>query len=781
MSHNPTILFIGAGFSFSSGVRTAWALKEKVLEELNIQDNKLQQSLKNVNSIQELADILDSPNVDNQYDSFQKSVAKNLYSFSPIISPEYKMLTLLIKRGDIRTVYTTNQDTCLENALQSQGVMYNRFVYPHDKKMRNNSFNANRAVDIFKLCGDLHDPYEMCFSTEELRNATNSKFFKKLTKCFEQNCTILFIGYSVSDDPIGKKLCEISQKRKRNSDHAKILCVDVKQSDGHISLLNPRDFGDQFISKTAEEYLQKKIIDTQPNITVKHALFDEGKFGGVQTYAYSLIELCKMWEPHIFASTYSTRSFLNDRNLGGFQYMKASCIAETTKAICSDRPDIIHAHSFISAHTSNTLGIPCILTSHSKESSEATYSDSTDPLIGDILSCEEKYYPQSSTILTLSEFHKEELPSSVQHYTSVKPAPFLSPNILGIETNIKSQEKRLNLNQEYGETGWVKNWKGENRSLADDKKTISFFGRPDIRKGLPIFCNAIKKLFQKTEIDFQVLFVGPTITKTQDGIKFRLERSYQEGEKFFEIELDENLRECMYCVQENTASPADKTFIEHQKRMYDYYFASDIVVMPSQYETFGYVALEAMACGRPIIACNIPGLYEVFGKEGEMKRGILVDIKASEDETAATFAHEIQSVLNEVTHPPVAEAKQWVENTYNKDSMKKLVQEMYITYLNRITSSRNVAEDEMKLFDAVLRKNTESHTEWDELLYRSAESYEQLRKILNVSTKEDLTLIWNIAYWLKMNKPVYPEISIMPVAELAELLTAVVRCSKTEA
>jgi D-inositol-3-phosphate glycosyltransferase len=45
-----------------------------------------------------------------------------------------------------------------------------------------------------------------------------------------------------------------------------------------------------------------------------------------------------------------------------------------------------------------------------------------------------------------------------------------------------------------------------------------------------------------------------------------------------------------------------------QEELPAHYASADVVVMPSQYESFGMVALEAMACGTPVIASGVGGL-----------------------------------------------------------------------------------------------------------------------------------------------------------------------------
>jgi D-inositol-3-phosphate glycosyltransferase len=54
----------------------------------------------------------------------------------------------------------------------------------------------------------------------------------------------------------------------------------------------------------------------------------------------------------------------------------------------------------------------------------------------------------------------------------------------------------------------------------------------------------------------------------------------------------------------------------NQEELVAHYAAADVVVMPSYSESFGMVALEAMACARPVVASRVGGLKYLV-RDGE--------------------------------------------------------------------------------------------------------------------------------------------------------------------
>ncbi len=76
-----------------------------------------------------------------------------------------------------------------------------------------------------------------------------------------------------------------------------------------------------------------------------------------------------------------------------------------------------------------------------------------------------------------------------------------------------------------------------------------------------------------------------------------------------------------------------------EEELVSLYNAADVLVMPSFYEGFGFPALEAMACGTPVVASNAAALPEVVGDAG-----LLIDPHRPE-----SIAEAIARILSDPT------------------------------------------------------------------------------------------------------------------------------------
>ena len=74
-------------------------------------------------------------------------------------------------------------------------------------------------------------------------------------------------------------------------------------------------------------------------------------------------------------------------------------------------------------------------------------------------------------------------------------------------------------------------------------------------------------------------------------------------------------------------------------RLADFYRAADVCIVPSRAESFGLVALEAAACGTPVVAASVGGLRSLVD---DGATGFLVD-----DRDPAAYAAPVAMLLDD--------------------------------------------------------------------------------------------------------------------------------------
>lgn len=126
--------------------------------------------------------------------------------------------------------------------------------------------------------------------------------------------------------------------------------------------------------------------------------------------------------------------------------------------------------------------------------------------------------------------------------------------------------------------------------LPNDEKEILFVGRIEALKGIDTLIRAAHLLAITSSTKFRVEVIGGDV---EEGLE------QMESEMVRLQELVKSLG-----LQDRVRFLGSR----RQRDLPTYYAAADVVVMPSYSESFGMVALEAMACGRPVIASRVGGL-----------------------------------------------------------------------------------------------------------------------------------------------------------------------------
>lgn len=126
----------------------------------------------------------------------------------------------------------------------------------------------------------------------------------------------------------------------------------------------------------------------------------------------------------------------------------------------------------------------------------------------------------------------------------------------------------------------------------DFENVLLFVGRITRAKGLSILIKALKKVKKRFDEEVKLLVVGGDVS----GVM------HSEEEERQKRKLKKMLTELGLNDDVKFLGP-----VEREKLPY-YYALAEVCVVPSRYETFGLVAVEAMACGLPVVASKVGGL-----------------------------------------------------------------------------------------------------------------------------------------------------------------------------
>ena len=117
--------------------------------------------------------------------------------------------------------------------------------------------------------------------------------------------------------------------------------------------------------------------------------------------------------------------------------------------------------------------------------------------------------------------------------------------------------------------------------VADDAALVTILGHLRPEKGHRTLFSAMEKVAKHASSPVVVLVVG----------------SGPEGARLRDLSVSQ---------------PWRTVFVGHQKNIWPYLAASDLLVVPSLFESFGLVAVEGMAAGIPVLASDTGGLREII-------------------------------------------------------------------------------------------------------------------------------------------------------------------------
>lgn len=279
------------------------------------------------------------------------------------------------------------------------------------------------------------------------------------------------------------------------------------------------------------------------------------------------------------------------------------------------KPDIIHAqHIWIASAVATEYNIPVVITCHGSDIMGYNESDRYHHYVA-------KAINNCKRVIAISNHNKEILNNMFEKDKDkiITISNGYDPDIFYREECSKEEVlKYFNINKKYD-------------------KIVCFAGRLTRNKGIDILLNSAK-IYEK------------------DNILTIIAGHGSEYEVLYPLKQELGLRDVVFL--------GDMSHEELRK----IYSISDICAVPSREEAFGLVALEALACGLPVIATKQGGMPDFIND----KVGILI-----EKENVEQLANAINEALNGKKTFDINYLQEYAKKNYSQEILMEKLLDIY--------------------------------------------------------------------------------------------------------